>query len=131
MSQRIRTFLMFTGEAEAAMQRYAEIFDDAEIVELERWPEGGPSPAGTVLRGTLELGGQRVMFTDSPPVHDFSFTPATSLWVDCPTPQEVDRCAAALADGGSELMPVGSYPFSERFGWVVDRFGVSWQISLA
>jgi predicted 3-demethylubiquinone-9 3-methyltransferase (glyoxalase superfamily) len=48
----------------------------------------------------------------------------------CDTAAELDRLYAALADGGEELMPVGSYGFTPRFGWVDDRFGVSWQLNL-
>ncbi len=70
------------------------------------------------------------MCIDSPAAHDFTFTPAISLFVQCENEAEIGRLYAALADQGTELMPLGSYGFSAKFGWVNDRFGVSWQLNL-
>lgn len=128
---RAEPFLMFTGEAEAAMQLYTELFDDGEVLELQRWPEGGPGPAGRVYQGVFRVAGQRVRCSDSPAVHDFTFTPSWSFFIHCDSAEQLDRLASALAEGGKALMPVGDYGFSTRFGWVQDRFGVSWQLILA
>ena len=57
--------------------------------------------------------------------------PVVSLFVDCASEAEIDRVYAALADGGSAPMPLGAYGFSRKFGWINDRFGVSWQVNLA
>ncbi len=57
------------------------------------------------------------------------FNPSVSFLVACGEREEVDRLAALLGAGGSELMPLGEYPFSGRYAWVVDRFGFSWQIA--
>jgi predicted 3-demethylubiquinone-9 3-methyltransferase (glyoxalase superfamily) len=122
---------MFTGEAEAAMQLYTGLFDDGEVLELARWPEGGPGAAGTVLQAVFQVAGQRVRCADSPAVHDFTFTPSWSLFIHCDSAEQLDRLAAGLGEGGKALMPVGDYGFSTRFGWVQDRFGVSWQLNLA
>jgi predicted 3-demethylubiquinone-9 3-methyltransferase (glyoxalase superfamily) len=62
--------------------------------------------------------------------HEFSLTPAFSLFVECASDEEIERLFAALGDGGATLMPLGAYGFSRRFGWVNDRFGVSWQLNL-
>jgi len=62
-------------------------------------------------------------------VHDFSFTPAMSLLVEFDTPAELDPVFAALAEGGRVHMPLAAYPFSNRFGWLQDRFGVSCQLA--
>jgi predicted 3-demethylubiquinone-9 3-methyltransferase (glyoxalase superfamily) len=70
------------------------------------------------------------MCIDSYVKHDFAFTPSVSLYVRCEDETEINRLYAALAEQGSELMPLGSYGFSTKFGWVNDRFGVSWQLDL-
>ena len=54
-----------------------------------------------------------------------------SLYVTCETEAEVDRLFAALSEQGQVLMPLTRYPFSDKFGWLADRFGVSWQLTLA
>ena len=64
-------------------------------------------------------------------MHEFSFTPSFSIWVVTESGDELERLFAALADGGTQLMPLDSYGFSARFGWCNDRFGVSWQLNLA
>jgi predicted 3-demethylubiquinone-9 3-methyltransferase (glyoxalase superfamily) len=71
------------------------------------------------------------MCSDSFVAHDFSFTPSFSVWIETESEDELERLFAALADGGSTLMPLDNYGFSRRFGWVNDRFHVSWQLNLA
>jgi predicted 3-demethylubiquinone-9 3-methyltransferase (glyoxalase superfamily) len=129
VSTAITTFLMFEGRAEEAMEFYASLFEGAEITSIERYDEGDAK--GTVKRATLRLPGQTLICVDSPVEHAFGFTPAISLFVDCESDDEVDRLFAALTEGGTVLMGLAAYPFSQRFGWVDDRFGVSWQLNLA
>ena len=129
-SQKITTFLMFEGNAEEAMDFYRSLFDDAEVISMSRYGADGPGKEGTVQHATFSLAGQPFMCIDSPAHHDFTFTPAVSLFVRCESEAEIDRLYAALAEGGGELMPLGNYGFSSKFGWVNDRFGVSWQLSL-
>jgi predicted 3-demethylubiquinone-9 3-methyltransferase (glyoxalase superfamily) len=131
--QKITTFLMFEGNAEEAMTFYLSLFDDAEVVSITRYTADGPGHGkeGTVQHATFSLAGQQYMCIDSPAHHEFTFTPAMSLFVQCADEPELDRLYAALAEGGKELMPLGDYGFSAKFGWVDDRFGVSWQLNLA
>jgi predicted 3-demethylubiquinone-9 3-methyltransferase (glyoxalase superfamily) len=63
--------------------------------------------------------------------HAFTFTPSTSVFVECESQAELDSVFGRLSEGGSVLMPVGNYGFSTRFGWVQDRFGLSWQLNLS
>ena len=76
------------------------------------------------------LNGQQFMCIDSPVQHAFSFTPSMSLFVRCDSEEDIDAVFAKLSQDGQILMPLGEYPFSRKFAWVSDRFGVSWQLSL-
>ncbi|WP_205690373.1 VOC family protein [Comamonas serinivorans] len=78
----------------------------------------------------MALCGTSFLFSDSPPVHAFGFTPSSSIFIDCESADEQLRVFTALADGGQVRMPLADYGFSQRFGWTDDRFGVSWQINL-
>ncbi|MBT2542172.1 VOC family protein [Streptomyces sp. ISL-44] len=129
--QKITTFLMFEGRAEEALTFYTSLFEDAEVIDIARYDAAGPGPEGSVKLATFALAGQQFKCIDSYVKHGFGFTPSVSLFVECESAAELDRLYGALAKGGGELMPVGSYGFSERFGWVNDRFGVSWQLNLA
>jgi predicted 3-demethylubiquinone-9 3-methyltransferase (glyoxalase superfamily) len=120
MSAQISTFLMFFGQAEAAMNFYVSLFPNARVINRA---EGSVKPA------SFTLNGQNFMCFDSPVKHDFTFTPAISIFVTCNSEAEVDRLFAALSEGGQIFMPLDAYPFSKRFGWTADRFGVSWQIN--
>ncbi|WP_425838680.1 VOC family protein [Streptomyces fractus] len=128
--QKITTFLMFEGDAEEALTFYTSLFEDARVIDISRYGADGPGEEGTVVRATFSLAGQQFMCIDSHVKHAFGFTPAMSLFVECDTEAELDRLYEALAAQGTELMPLGSYGFSAKFGWVNDRFGVSWQLNL-
>ena len=127
----MQTFLMFEGRAEEAMTFYTGLFADGEVLEVKKYGAGGPGKEGSVFKARFRAAGQTVLCTDSFVKHGFTFTPATSFFVDCATEAELERLYAALAQGGAELMPLGNYGFSRKFGWVNDRFGVSWQLNLA
>jgi predicted 3-demethylubiquinone-9 3-methyltransferase (glyoxalase superfamily) len=131
MAQKITTFLMFEGHAEEAIRFYLSLFEDAAIVSMTKYGPEGPGAEGTVEHAIFTLAGQQYMAIDSNVQHAFSFTPSISLWVDCESAEELERLYGALVEGGTALMPLGEYGFSQRFGWVNDRFGVSWQLNLA
>jgi predicted 3-demethylubiquinone-9 3-methyltransferase (glyoxalase superfamily) len=127
-----RPFLMFQrGAAQAALDLYFATFPESRMVRVERYADGGPGPAGTIKVAVFTLCGREFMCSDSPIEHAFSFTPASSTFVDFDSLAELERTFGVLADGGRVLMPLNDYGFSRRFGWVNDRFGVSWQLNLA
>jgi predicted 3-demethylubiquinone-9 3-methyltransferase (glyoxalase superfamily) len=128
---KINTFLMFEDRAGEAIRFYTGLFEGSEILSLTRYGPGGAGVEGTVQHATFTLDGQLFMAIDSSIEHGFTFTPAMSLFVTCETEAEVDRLYAKLSEDGQVAMPLGEYPFSPKFGWVMDRFGVSWQLSLA
>ena len=128
MAKQVRTHLMFEGAAEEAMTFYTGLLPGSEIREVARYEEG--ESQGKVKWAYFTLGGTEFICIDSPVKHGFGFTPATSIFVDCESEEELERLYSALAEGGQVFMPLGDYGFSKRFGWISDRFGVSWQLNL-
>ena len=121
-------FLMFQGQAQGALALYRETFPDFEQIVLQEHP---PGPlAGQVAMARIRIGGQEIMLNDSPPVHAFTFTPSSSIFVDCDDEAQLRELAAKLGDGGAVMMGIASYGFSTLFTWVADKFGVSWQLNL-
>jgi predicted 3-demethylubiquinone-9 3-methyltransferase (glyoxalase superfamily) len=118
------------GVAQAALDLYFAAFPDSRMVRVERYEKGGPGPAGTIKVAVFTLCGREYMCSDSPVKHGFTFTPSSSTFVDFDSAEELDRVFGILSDGGKVLMPVNNYGFSHRFGWLVDPFGVSWQLNL-
>jgi predicted 3-demethylubiquinone-9 3-methyltransferase (glyoxalase superfamily) len=131
MTQKITTFLMFEGKAEEAMNFYISLFPGSSIVRIARYGKEGPGAEGSVVQAVFSLGGQNFMCIDSHVKHQFTFTPSISLFVECGSVDEIDRLFAKLSENGQVLMPLNNYGFSQRFGWCADRFGVSWQLTLA
>jgi predicted 3-demethylubiquinone-9 3-methyltransferase (glyoxalase superfamily) len=127
----IYTFLMFEGKAAEAMQFYLSLFEDASVKQVSFYGANEPGPEGTVKHAIFTLNGQDYMCIDSPAKHGFTFTPAMSLYVNTESEAKVDELYNALSAGGNVMMPLGAYPFSKKFGWVSDKYGVSWQINLA
>lgn len=129
MQQKISPFLWFDDQAEEAAEFYTSLFDNSRTVDVMRYGPGGPGPEGSVMTVSFELAGQQFTALNGGP--QFNFTPAISFFVSCATEDEVDTLWDALSDGGTALMPLDTYPFSEKFGWVNDKYGVSWQLNLA
>ncbi|MFJ8526459.1 VOC family protein [Bacillus sp. NPDC094106] len=129
--QKITTFLMFDGNAEDAMTLYTSLFNQSEIINISRYGANGPGKEGTVMHATFTLNGQEFMCIDSNVKHDFTFTPSMSLYVNCDTEEEIDETFNKLVQEGEVLMPLAAYPFSKKFGWLNDKYGVSWQLNLS
>lgn len=112
------------------MDRYTNVFDDTSIGPISRYDEASAAvsgqPEGSVLTVEFDLEGLKFIALNGGP--QFEFTPAISFTVSCPTADEVDELWAALSAGGETLMPLDAYPFSDRYGWTADAYGVSWQI---
>lgn len=131
--QKIVPNLWFGGNAEGAVGLYVSVFGAAEIVSTARYGPAGAEasgmPIGSVMTVTFQLEGHEFTALNGGPA--FTFTPAISFFVSCATEQEVDKLWGVLSRGGNILMELGRYPFSEKYGWLIDRFGVSWQMNLA
>ena len=131
MKGQLATFLTFQREdAEQAMNFYIGLFDNSEVIDLKRWDDKGPGKEGTVMQATFTLNGKLFMCSDSPPVHEWDFTPAVSNYVECKDESQIEQLFAKLSENGAVMMPLGNYGFSQKFGFVADRFGVSWQLNL-
>ncbi len=121
--QKITPHLWFDKEAKQAAELYASVFPNSRIKDTNVLRN---TPSGTVELVTAELAGQTFRLMSAGPF--FKFTPAVSFLVACETKAEVDAVWKKLAEGGVAMMPLDAYPFSERYGWTQDRFGVSWQV---
>lgn len=128
--EKVTPFLMFEGSAEEAMNYYVSLLDDSIITNIVRYGPNGPGAEGSVMQASFTLKGQEFMSFDSHVKHAFTFTPSFSIFLTCETEEEINRLYDGLSESGNTLMPLGNYGFSQKFGWVTDRFGVSWQMNL-
>ena len=129
-SQMLRSLTFQDGNAENAMNFYVELFDNSQVVKLQRWGSGRPSGRRKIMQATFELDGNLFMCSDSPAVHDWNFRPAVSHF-ECEDDAELERLFSKLSENGNVTMPLNNYGFSQKFGWVIDQFGVSWRLNLA
>jgi predicted 3-demethylubiquinone-9 3-methyltransferase (glyoxalase superfamily) len=129
--QRIIPCLWFDDQAEEAAKFYLSMFEDSETTNTTRYGEAGQevhgNAPGSVMTVEFELEGQAFTALNGGP--HFTLNPSISFTVAFETKEELDRLWEKLYDGGMAMMPLQEYPFSERFGWVQDKFGVSWQLN--
>jgi predicted 3-demethylubiquinone-9 3-methyltransferase (glyoxalase superfamily) len=128
--EKVTPFLMFQGNAEEAMNYYISLIEDSEIISITRYGANEAGEEGSVKQAVFSLKGQEFMCIDSNVKHEFTFTPSFSLFITCDTEEEINRLYEKLIEGGGALMPLDDYYFSKKFGWVVDKFGISWQLNL-
>ena len=114
--QKITPCLWFDTEGEDAARFYTSVFPNSRILDVSRYGEAGPRPAGTVMTVEFELDGRRFVALNGGP--DFTFNEAISFQVSCEGQEEVDSYWSKLSEGGEE----------GPCGWLKDRFGLSWQI---
>jgi predicted 3-demethylubiquinone-9 3-methyltransferase (glyoxalase superfamily) len=120
---KITPHLWFDREAVEAAEFYTSTFPDSRVTDVSTLRD---TPSGDTDVVSFELFGQSFMAISAGPL--FKFTPAVSFLVRCRSKEEVDELWERLSEGGAALMPLDSYPFSERFGWTEDRYGLSWQV---
>ena len=118
IDEKITPFLWFDDQADQAANFYVSLFDDSEILDVSRYPEGVPGRnAGDAMTVEFRLAGRRFTALNGGP--EYRFTEAISLHVRCADQEEVDRLWDRLTDAGGE---------PGRCGWLKDRFGLSWQV---
>ncbi len=121
--QKITTHLWFDKEAKEAASFYTSIFENSQIKSSTTLHD---TPSGDVDMLTIELCGEEFAFISAGPL--FKFTPAISFFIFCQSPEEVESLWQKFLPGGKVLMELGKYPFSEKYGWIQDKYGLSWQI---
>ena len=116
MNNTIFPCLWFDGQAKQAADFYCSIFEHAAIT------------TSTPMVVQFEIEGQKIMGLNGGPM--FKINPSISLFVTCESNEEIERLWHKLLAGGSAMMPLNKYPWSEKYGWVVDQFGMTWQLML-
>ncbi|MBI2909601.1 MAG: VOC family protein [Chloroflexi bacterium] len=131
--QKITPHLWYDNQAEEAASFYTSIFKNSKVGSVSRYGDAGAKvsgrPKGSVMTLTFELEGQQFIALNGGPI--FTFTPAVSFFVSCERPQEIDELWRRFTDGGRVLMELDKYAFAEKFGWLQDKYGLSWQLILA
>ena len=130
MKNKISTFLMFRGQAEQAMNFYVSLFENSKIINISRYKKSEAGREGSVRQALFSLNGQDFMCIDSAAEHDFDFTPAISLYVNCESEREINQLFSRLSEGAKVYMKLNAYGFSKKFAWLEDKFGLSWQLNL-
>ena len=137
--QKITPCLWFDNQAEEAVNFYLSAFGKSKIISSSRYDETAAKtsgqPAGSVMTMIFELNDMRFMALNGGP--HFKFNPSVSFFVnfdpsrDQKAKESLDNLWDKLADGGKVLMALDSYPFSKRYGWIQDKYGLSWQLILS
>lgn len=131
--QKITPFIWFNSNAEESAEFYTSVFNNSWVDNKTYYSAAGADasgqPKGSLMTISFHLEGQEFVGINGGPV--FEITPSISFFVNCGTREETEKVWNKLSEMGSVLMPLDKYPFSEMFGWVKDRFGVTWQLTLA
>ena len=130
--QRITPFLWFDNQAEEAVNFYLSAFNNSGIKTTTRYSNEGAKASGmpqnSVMTMSFQIEGQDFVAINGGPF--FQITPTISFFVNCESVQEIDRLWGKLSQNGTVMMELGGYPFAEKYGWIQDKFGVSWQLIL-
>jgi len=131
-TQKITTFFMFAGEvdgkAEEAMKFYTSLFKNSKIVMAVKYGPG--EREGRIVHSEFTLDGQLFMAMDGGREHKSKFSQSTSLYVTCDSEKEIVTLWEKLVDSGKIMMELKSYDFAQKYGWLADRYGISWQLIL-
>lgn len=127
--QKLIPFFSFTGNAEEAMNFYADTLPGAEIASIERFGKDEAfGDEGKILTGILTIGGQQIMFLDMQPAYPApAFSWAASFILRCADEAEFDEVFRQLSQGGAVMMGPEPVRQFRKAAWVTDRFGITWQ----
>ncbi len=131
--QKITPFLWFDTQALDAANFYTSVFKNARVKTTTRYGAEGASAAGmqqdSIMTVVFEIEGQEFTAINGGPV--FKLSPSISFMVNCRTAEKINDLWSKLSVGGKVMMELNKYPFSELYGWIEDKFGVSWQLILS
>lgn len=131
--QKITPFLWFDTQAEEAVNFYCSVFKESKIGSVARYDEAAAKasgrPAGSMMTASFELNGLEFVALNGGPL--FKFNPSISFFANSKSESEVVELYEKLSAGGSVLMPLDKYPFSDKYAWIQDKYGVSWQLILS
>jgi predicted 3-demethylubiquinone-9 3-methyltransferase (glyoxalase superfamily) len=131
--QKITPFLWFDSNAEEAVNFYTSVFKNSKAGKSTRYDETGAaatgSKAGSVMTISFQLDGLEFTAINAGPV--FKFNPSISFFVVSKDESEIESLWKKFSDGGKILMELGKYDWSKKYGWVEDKFGLSWQLIFA
>lgn len=137
--QKITPFLWFDNNAEEAVNFYTSLFKNSKEGNASHYDEAGAKvsgrPKGSVMTVPFQLNGQEFVALNGGP--HFKFNPSVSFILNFDPSKEknarrnLDTVWEKLSQGGTALMPLDKYPFSERYGWIQDKYGLSWQLILS
>ncbi len=129
--QKITPHLWYDKEAKEAAEFYCSLFPNSKITNITTLHN---TPSGDADIVSFEIGGQKFMSISAGPF--FKFNPSVSFFInfdpsrDKNARKNLDAAWKKLSEGGTELMPLDKYPFSEHYGWIQDKYGLSWQLIL-
>lgn len=130
--QKITPNLWFDKIAEEAVRFYTSLFPNSKINSTSRFGNEGfehhGMAEGTVMTMEFEISGQKFLALNGGP--NFKFNESVSFFVYCESAERIEFLYSKLSEGGSINMPLGKYDWSEKYAWVKDKFGVSWQLDI-
>lgn len=128
--QPISPFLWFNTNAEDAVNFYISVFENAAISAVTHYNDASANASGqkvgSVMTVAFQIEGYNMVAINGGPA--FTINPSISFFVNCKSAKEIDYLWDKLSNGGNVMMPLDKYPFAEKYGWVQDKFGVSWQL---
>lgn len=130
--QKITPFLWFDNNAEDAVNFYTSLFDDSKILKINRYDEAGAKASGQKIGSAMtisfKLEGQNFAALNGGQY--YKLNQSISLFVYCEDEDKINNLYNKLSDGGFVMMPLGKYDWSERYAWIQDKFGLSWQLDV-
>ncbi len=130
--QKITPFLWFDNNAEEAVNFYTSVFNDSKILTVNRYDEAGAKASGqktgSAMTVAFKLEGQNFTALNGGPY--FKLNQSISFFVYCESDNKIEKIYKKLSEGGVVMMPLDKYDWSPRYAWVIDKFGLSWQLDV-